>query len=66
MTGMEAKLDPERFLRIHRSTIVNIDRIARLEPLFHGEYSVRLTGGAQLTLSRGYREKLQALLERFS
>jgi two-component system LytT family response regulator len=66
MAGMEAKLDPEKFLRIHRSSIVNIDRIARLEPLFHGEYSVRLTGGAELTLSPGYREKLQALLERFS
>lgn len=66
MTGMEARLDPEKFLRIHRSTIVNIDRIERLEPLFHGEYNVRLSNGTELTLSRGYRERLQALLERFS
>jgi len=66
MTGMEARLDPEKFLRIHRSTIVNIDRIERLEPLFHGEYSVRLSDGTELTLSRGFRERLQMLLERFS
>lgn len=66
MTGMELRLDPNQFLRIHRSTIVNIDRIRSLEPLFHGEYSVKLAGGTELTLSRGYRDRVQALIDRFS
>lgn len=66
MAGMESRLDPERFLRIHRSTIVNIDRIASLEPLFHGEYAVTLLDKTVVTLSRGYRERLQELIERFS
>ena len=39
MKGMEAALDPERFIRIHRSTIVNTERIKELQPLFHGEYA---------------------------
>jgi two-component system LytT family response regulator len=66
MNGMEQRLGGERFLRIHRSTIVNIDRIQALEPMFHGEYEVKLAGGASLTLSRGYRDRLQSLIERFS
>ena len=62
MQSVEARLDPERFLRIHRSAIVNIDRIRELQPWFHGEYKVILTDGTTLTLSRGYRESLQTLL----
>jgi two-component system, LytTR family, response regulator len=62
MAAMEAELDPELFVRIHRSTIVNIDRIKELQPLFNGEYLVILKSGARLTLSRGYREKLEDLL----
>ena len=42
MKGIESKLDPDRFIRIHRSTIVNTDRIKELHPLFHGEYTVIL------------------------
>ncbi len=59
MSNIEKVLDPEQFLRIHRSTIVNLDRIQELQPLFHGEYAVILLDGTQLTLSRGYRDKLQ-------
>ncbi|MBL8177941.1 MAG: response regulator transcription factor [Bryobacterales bacterium] len=66
MAGMEGRLDAERFLRIHRSTIVNIDAIHSIEPLFHGDYEVRLKSGEALPLSRGYRDRLQALIERFS
>ena len=59
MTGLESRLDPERFLRIHRSTIVAIDAIAELEPLFQGDYVVVLRDGTRLTSSRGYRQNLQ-------
>lgn len=64
MSSMEAKLDPERFQRIHRSTIVNLDRIRELEPYFHGDWIVKLHDGRSLTLSRTYREKLASRLGR--
>lgn len=59
MNGLEARLDPSRFLRIHRSTIVNVDRIQELQAWFHGDYIVILRDGRQLTLSRGYRQRVQ-------
>ena len=66
MSSLEEMLDPSRFMRISRSTMVNIDGIKELQPLFHGEYSVILKNGTRLTLSRGYREKLQQLLGKLS
>ncbi|MEM7260934.1 MAG: LytTR family DNA-binding domain-containing protein [Planctomycetota bacterium] len=62
MIGLERKLDPEQFVRIHRSAIVNVRRIKEMQPLFHGEYLVVLESGNQLTLSRGYRDNLQRIL----
>jgi two-component system, LytTR family, response regulator len=62
MNGMEARLDARRFVRIHRSRIVNTERIKELQPWFNGEYVVILRNGTRLTLSRGYREKLQEQL----
>lgn len=62
MTGLEARLDPGRFVRIHRTAIVNIDEVKELQPLFHGEYQVVLRDGTQLTLSRGYRDRLQEVI----
>lgn len=60
LTELEKKvLDPKSFVRIHRSTIVNLDRIASVEPLFHGEYSVTLRDGRQLVCSRRYRHNLR-------
>lgn len=59
MSSLEGRLDPKRFLRIHRSTMVNIERIQELQPLFHGDYVVILRNGTQLNLSRGYRQRLQ-------
>jgi two-component system, LytTR family, response regulator len=56
--AMEAQLDPAKFLRIHRSTIVNIERIKELQPLFSGEHSLLLDNGTKLTLSRSYKDKL--------
>lgn len=64
MANLEKKLDPQRFLRIHRSTIVQIDRIQELRQLFHGDYAVVLENGKQLPVSRGYRERLNQLLGR--
>ena len=58
IAGMESRLDPSKFARIHRSQIVNIDRIRELKPWWHGEYHVVLKDGRQLTLSRSYRERL--------
>ena len=55
MTALEAKLDPKRFARIHRSTIVNLERVRELQPYFHGDYIVLMHDGTQLTLSRNYR-----------
>jgi two-component system, LytTR family, response regulator len=62
MNGIETKLDTRRFMRIHRSTIVNLERIKELQPWFHGDYVVLLRDGTRLTLSRGYRDKLQTVL----
>ena len=62
MNNMEARLDAQRFVRIHRSRIVNTDRIKEMQPWFNGEYVVVLQNSTRLTLSRGYREKLQERL----
>jgi two-component system LytT family response regulator len=55
-------LESSRFLRIHRSTIVNVDRIKELQPWFRGDYLVILHDATQLTLSRNYRERLKSAL----
>ncbi|MBA4138241.1 MAG: DNA-binding response regulator [Opitutus sp.] len=62
MGNLEERLDPKRFIRIHRSTIVNIDRVKKLSPSFAGEYAVILHDGTKLRLSRGYHERLQELM----
>jgi two-component system, LytTR family, response regulator len=58
MCELEAKLDPRQFVRIHRSTIVNIDRVAELKPSLHGDFAVALLDGTALRMSRGYRERV--------
>ena len=60
MQGIESKLDGRRFLRIHRSTIVNIERVKELEPWFNGDYVVALRDGTKLTLSATYRWALKS------
>ncbi len=62
ITSLESQLDPKKFVRIHRSSIVRLDYIQELQPWFHGEYKVILQDGTQLTLSRNHREKLQEAL----
>ena len=62
MNELESKLDPAQFVRIHRSTIVNLERIRELQQLFNGEYVVVVRDGTELKLSRGRREHLEKLL----
>lgn len=64
MKRLEAQFDPARFVRIHRSTIVNVERIKELQPYFRGEYVVILQDGKSLKLSRGYKEHLETVLGR--
>jgi two-component system LytT family response regulator len=63
MNALETKLDPAKFLRIRRSTIINIGCIKELKPLFRGEYVIILKNGKELTSSRRYRNNLGRLLE---
>ena len=64
LSSLEGDLNPKKFLRIHRSTIVNLDRIQSLQPWFHGDCKVLLYDGTQLMLSRHYRQRLDDLLGR--
>ncbi len=63
MNGIESKLDPRRFLRLRRSTIVRIDQIKEMHALFNGEYAVTLKDNTQLVSSRRYRSNLASLLK---
>lgn len=64
LTNLAEQLDPERFVRIHRSTIVNRERVSELRSYFHGEYIVLLDDGTQLKLSRTYRDSLESIAGR--
>lgn len=64
LAKIESKLDPAKFLRIHRSVIVNVSCISELVPYSNSEYFVYLTDGTKLKLSRSYREQLKNLLNR--
>lgn len=63
LANLEQQLDPERFVRIHRSSIVNLDRVQEMQPWFHGAFVVMLEDGTELRLSRSRREHLQSLLQ---
>ena len=62
MSRVEAKLPRDRFLRIHRSAIVNLEAVRELEPSPHGDFVVVLRSGKKLPLSRGYRDRLEEAL----
>ena len=64
LAELEGELEPLLFCRIHRSTIVNLERVAGRELDANGEYEVVLRDGARLRLSRTYREALQAKLSK--
>ena len=58
LSSLEARLDPERFLRIHRTTIINVERLRELQPWFSGEFIAILQDGTRLKVSRGYRDRV--------
>jgi len=66
LTSLEAKLNPDEFVRIRHSAIVNLKRIKELRPMFKGEYEIVLVNGVKLTSSRRYKDKLETGLARFS
>ena len=61
--SMESKLNPSEFARVHRSAIVNLARVRAMEPVAAGEYTITLTTGQRVTLSRGYRDSFRERLE---
>ena len=62
LASLEAQIDPERFVRVHRSAIVQIDRVAEIRPESHGDAELRLDGGATVAVSRTWRERVQRAL----
>lgn len=62
MNSIEASLDPARFLRIHRSHIVNVKRIKQVWSLAHGQYVVELVSGQRLQSGRTYTDRIRQLL----
>jgi two-component system LytT family response regulator len=64
LKSMGDRLDPQRFLRVHHSHIVNVDRIRELRPWSHGEYIIVLTDGTRLASSRSYSDTLRRLVDR--
>jgi two-component system LytT family response regulator len=63
MSALEGQLDPSRFFRVHRSAIVNLDRVVEIQPYFHGEHILLLQDGSKLKLSRARKEKLEQVLK---
>jgi two-component system LytT family response regulator len=62
LSSIESQLPESKFLRINRSTLVNLDRIKEMQPLFYGDYSVILEDGSKLSMSRNYRSRLESIL----
>jgi two-component system LytT family response regulator len=62
LADLAERLDPARFIRVHRSTMVNIESIHQLEPISHGEFDVVLKSGARTRISRSYRAHLEQRL----
>jgi two-component system LytT family response regulator len=64
MASFEERLPPGKFLRIHRSTMVNVRRIVEVQPWFAGDYVFILSGGARLTSGRSYRRTIHEFMDR--
>jgi two-component system LytT family response regulator len=62
LSGIAEQLDPRRFVRVHRSTIVNIDRVREIQPYFHGAYILVLQDGTEIRLSRARRHAFEEAL----
>ena len=65
LSELEQRLDPDRFVRVHRSTIVQVSEIVELRPTQHGDYFVVLQGGIRLRMTSSYREQLRRVVGRF-
>jgi two-component system LytT family response regulator len=63
LAGLEAQLPAEKFMRVSRSALLNLDRGKEFQPLFYGDYAAILHNGAKLTLSRNYRGRLEKLMK---
>lgn len=61
LTRLEGELDPKRFVRVHKSHLVNIARVVEVTPWVNGDWRIRLQGGAEVNLSRRYRQRFEAL-----
>jgi len=61
LTKLEGELDPKRFVRVHKSHLVNIARVAEVTPWVSGDWRIRLQDGAEVNLSRRYRQRFEAL-----
>ncbi|MDP2331402.1 MAG: LytTR family DNA-binding domain-containing protein [Reyranella sp.] len=61
LTKLEGELDPKRFVRVHKSHVVNIARVAEVTPWVSGDWRIRLQDGAEVNLSRRYRQRFEAL-----
>lgn len=66
LARLESQLDPQHFLRIHRSAIVNLDYIGHLEPWFAGELALSLKDGTRLTVGRSYCDRLRRLFQNWA
>ena len=62
LSGLAEQLDPRRFVRVHRSTIVNLDHVREIQPYFHGAYILVLQDGTELRLSRARRHAFEEAL----
>lgn len=62
LAKLEGELDPKRFVRVHKSHLVNIDRIVEVTPWVSGDWRIRLQDGAEVNLSRRYRQRFEALI----
>lgn len=62
LAGLAEKLDPRKFVRVHRSTIINIDRLREIQPYFHGAYILTLRDGTEVRMSRSRRQGLEEAL----
>jgi len=63
LASLEARIDPARFVRVHRSAIVQIDRVAEMRPQSHGDAELRLDEGTRIAVSRTWRERVQRALD---
>ena len=63
LTSLAERLPPDRFIRIHRSTLVNVNRIKEVHPMFKGTYHIRLEDGTELTSTLTYRDRIHQLIE---